>query len=91
MLIPGLISAEGQGIDQTQGTGQQQIAGTEQTTGQEQAATQDQGNSRQADLMLPFVIANRCNGCGVCEYYCPVNNEAAIRVRSLAQTGFLSR
>jgi len=52
---------------------------------------QKQGNDEQTDLMLPFVIASRCIGCGVCEYNCPVNNEAAIRVRSLAQTGFLSR
>jgi ferredoxin len=42
-------------------------------------------------VKLPSVVASRCIGCGICEYYCPVNNGAAIRVRSLAQTGFLSR
>lgn len=56
-----------------------------------QGPSQELAAEQQSGLMLPFVIANRCTGCGVCEYYCPVSNEAAIRVRSLAQTGFLSR
>jgi ferredoxin len=42
-------------------------------------------------VKLPKVVPSRCIGCGICEYNCPVNNGAAIRVRSLAQTGFLSR
>ena len=44
-----------------------------------------------AGVKLPSVIPERCNGCGICEHYCPVANEAAIRVRSVAQTGLLSR
>ena len=53
---------------------------------------QDNGESvgQRAQVKLPVVISTRCIGCGVCEHHCPVNNEAAIRVRSLAQTGFLS-
>lgn len=29
----------------------------------------------------PHVREERCNGCGICEYNCPVEGEAAIRVR----------
>ncbi|MBN1321242.1 MAG: 4Fe-4S binding protein [Thermoleophilia bacterium] len=42
-------------------------------------------------VKLPIVVPERCIGCGVCQYYCPVSNEAAIRVRATAETGFLSR
>ncbi|MDO8971970.1 MAG: 4Fe-4S binding protein, partial [Saprospiraceae bacterium] len=31
-------------------------------------------------VQLPVVYRERCIGCGVCEYKCPVNGEAAIRV-----------
>jgi NAD-dependent dihydropyrimidine dehydrogenase PreA subunit len=31
-------------------------------------------------LLRPAVIPDRCIGCGVCEYKCPVEGEAAIRV-----------
>lgn len=31
-------------------------------------------------VQLPVVHRERCIGCGVCEYKCPVNGEAAIRV-----------
>ena len=31
-------------------------------------------------VKLPEVHRERCIGCGVCEYKCPVNGEAAIRV-----------
>jgi polyferredoxin len=31
-------------------------------------------------VQLPEVFRERCIGCGVCEYKCPVNGEAAIRV-----------
>ncbi len=31
-------------------------------------------------IQRPHVVAERCIGCGICEYKCPVNGEAAIRV-----------
>jgi polyferredoxin len=31
-------------------------------------------------VKAPHVIRERCIGCGICEYKCPVNGEAAIRV-----------
>jgi polyferredoxin len=51
----------------------------------------DTGAGEHAGLKLPYVVPERCTGCGICQYYCPVTNEAAIRVRSTAQTGLLSR
>jgi NAD-dependent dihydropyrimidine dehydrogenase PreA subunit len=32
------------------------------------------------NVKLPVVHRERCIGCGVCEYKCPVNGEGAIRV-----------
>ncbi len=32
------------------------------------------------DVKLPMVNRDRCIGCGICEYKCPLNGEAAIRV-----------
>jgi ferredoxin len=31
-------------------------------------------------VQRPHVVRERCIGCGICEYKCPVNGEAAIRV-----------
>lgn len=31
-------------------------------------------------VQLPYVNRDQCIGCGICEYKCPVNGEAAIRV-----------
>jgi ferredoxin len=31
-------------------------------------------------VKMPHVLRERCIGCGICEYKCPVNGEAAIRV-----------
>jgi ferredoxin len=31
-------------------------------------------------VQRPRVVRDRCIGCGICEYKCPVNGEAAIRV-----------
>lgn len=50
-----------------------------------------QGSGRSGNVKLPHVVPERCIGCGVCQYSCPVTNEAAIRVRAVVPTGFLSR
>ncbi|MBN1630787.1 MAG: 4Fe-4S dicluster domain-containing protein [Thermoleophilia bacterium] len=55
----------------------------------EKAIVFDTGDD--AGVKLPRVVPERCIGCGICQYNCPVANEAAIRVRSTAQTGLLSR
>jgi polyferredoxin len=33
----------------------------------------------------PFVLENKCNGCGFCEHKCPIEGEAAIVVRPLGE------
>jgi ferredoxin len=38
------------------------------------------GDGKLATVQQPYVIRERCIGCGICEYKCPVNGEAAIRV-----------
>jgi polyferredoxin len=67
------------------------VFGTGEGQGQGGGESAGEGAGQPAFVKLPSVVASRCIGCGICEYYCPVNNGAAIRVRSLAQTGFLSR
>jgi NAD-dependent dihydropyrimidine dehydrogenase PreA subunit len=37
-------------------------------------------NREPVTIQMPFVIRDVCIGCGICEYKCPVNGEAAIRV-----------
>ncbi len=62
------------------------------SAGQGEGQGQGQGReSSRAGLRLPRVVPERCIGCGVCEFNCPVPNEAAIRVRAVEQTGFLSK
>jgi ferredoxin len=38
------------------------------------------GDGERVTVQRPRVIRERCIGCGICEYKCPVNGEAAIRV-----------
>lgn len=38
-------------------------------------------DGQRATVKRPHVIAERCIGCGICENHCPLNGEAAIRVR----------
>jgi polyferredoxin len=45
----------------------------------EEAETWGEDNV-QVTVKLPHVVRERCIGCGICEYKCPVNGEAAIRV-----------
>jgi polyferredoxin len=66
--------------------GQGRGAGQGRGTGAGGAAGQNE-----AGVKLPRVVPERCIGCGVCQYNCPVANEAAIRVRSVEQTGLLSK
>ena len=69
-----------------EGTGQGRGNGSGQG-----AAGQGNGSGQHTGVKLPVVVPERCIGCGICEYNCPVANEAAIRVRSAQQTGLLSR
>ncbi len=45
----------------------------------EEAEFWEEDNTR-LTVKLPQVLRERCIGCGICEYKCPVNGEAAIRV-----------
>lgn len=42
-----------------------------------------------ATVLLPEVNRETCIGCGICEYKCPVNGDAAIRVFVKEKTSFL--
>jgi ferredoxin len=43
--------------------------------------TDEIGNDGEAMYVpLPHVNRDLCIGCGICEYKCPINGEAAIRV-----------
>ena len=54
-------------------------------------ATPSGGSPAVIPVKLPYVVPELCIGCGICEFNCPVNNEAAIRVRSPQQTDPMSR
>jgi polyferredoxin len=45
---------------------------------QEQRVVNIEG--KEVTVLVPRLRRNRCIGCGICEYQCPVNGEAAIRV-----------
>ena len=49
----------------------------------EQGGGRGQGNSNGAGLQRPLVLREKCIGCGVCEFHCPVGGEAAIQVFSI--------
>ncbi|MCE5253750.1 MAG: 4Fe-4S binding protein [Actinomycetia bacterium] len=74
-------------------TPQKAIVFTAGGSGQRNAGSHGAGQSSGQDgsPKLPHVIPERCIGCGICQYVCPVANEAAIRVRSTVPIGFLSR
>ncbi len=38
------------------------------------------GNGEKVVVHRPVVVRDRCIGCGICEFKCPVNGQAAIRV-----------
>jgi Pyruvate/2-oxoacid:ferredoxin oxidoreductase delta subunit len=45
-----------------------------------EGSSEAKGSSGNSDVLLPEVIQELCIGCGICEYKCPVEGEAAIRV-----------
>jgi NAD-dependent dihydropyrimidine dehydrogenase PreA subunit len=84
-----VFSVGGNGQGQGAGRGFGQGSGAGQSGDSSGGA--DEGTAQHAGVKLPYVVPERCIGCGICEYNCPVANEVAIRVRSVEQTGLLSR
>ncbi len=40
-------------------------------------------NGRPVTVKLPYVVEELCNGCGICEYVCPLEGKSAIEVFSV--------
>jgi polyferredoxin/formate hydrogenlyase subunit 6/NADH:ubiquinone oxidoreductase subunit I len=83
--------ANGQGSGTGQGTGRGSGQGSGAGQGGDSSGGADESTGQHSGVKLPYVVPERCIGCGICEYNCPVANEVAIRVRSVEQTGLLSR
>jgi len=49
-------------------------------TSQQPAGERETEVAEDVSIRRPYVIAERCIGCGQCEYVCPVEGQAAIRV-----------
>lgn len=43
-------------------------------------------DGKEISLQRPSVVNARCTGCGICEYKCPLNGQAAIRVNAPGDT-----
>ena len=50
----------------------------------EEESVEVDGETR--NLLKPSVRPDRCNGCGACEFICPVHDRAAIRVSSVGES-----
>jgi len=48
--------------------------------------TEMQIEGRAVVVKVPFVDPRRCNGCGACEFMCPVRDRAAVRVTAAGET-----
>jgi ferredoxin len=48
---------------------------------EEVVETDSKGN--RISLKKPYVVEELCNGCGICEYVCPVEGQSAIRITNV--------
>jgi ferredoxin len=40
-------------------------------------------NGQQISLIIPYIVDEICNGCGICENVCPLEGKAGIEVFSV--------
>jgi len=50
-----------------------------------QAATYLDAEGQSVEMKVPYIRAEQCIGCGACEYHCPVQDKAAIRITSIGE------